>query len=128
MARSCRTRTLRVWRGTLARSARLGRCARTTGFRSSCRATASSRPAGSARTRASAPTTSDGCSPSKVSLSEDLRNELAAIAPRSECDRLAELSGLFHSAGSVHPRGRGGGGGHLHLAEFGGWQRAFAVL
>ena len=49
-------------------------------------------------------TTSSDCSHSKVSLSEDLRHELAAITPRSECDRLAELSGLFHSAGSVHLR------------------------
>jgi len=40
-------------------------------------------------------------------LSEDLRDELAAIAPESDCDRLAELSGLFHVAGSVHLRGRG---------------------
>ena len=54
---------------------------------------------------ARASTTSNDCSRSKVSLSEDLRHELAAITPRSECDRLAELSGLFHSAGSVHLRG-----------------------
>ena len=39
--------------------------------------------------------------------SDDLRNELAAISPKSDCDRLAELSGLFHVAGSVHLRGRG---------------------
>ncbi len=31
-------------------------------------------------------------------LSDDLRDELAAIAPESDCDRLAELSGLFHVA------------------------------
>ena len=40
-------------------------------------------------------------------LSDDLRDELAAIAPRGDCDRLAELSGLFHVAGSAHLRGRG---------------------
>ena len=37
-----------------------------------------------------------------MSLSEDLRNELAAITPRRECDVLAELSGLAHTAGTVH--------------------------
>jgi cell division protein WhiA len=40
-------------------------------------------------------------------LSEELRAELATVAPKRECDRLAELSGLFHTAGSVHLRGRG---------------------
>lgn len=39
-----------------------------------------------------------------MSLSEDVRSELAAIAPKRECDRLAELSGLFHSAGRWHMR------------------------
>jgi DNA-binding protein WhiA len=32
-------------------------------------------------------------------LSDDLREELGAIAPARDCDRLAELSGLFHVAG-----------------------------
>jgi cell division protein WhiA len=63
-----------------------------------------------------------------VSLSEDLRHELAAIAPRSECDRLAELSGLFHSAGSVHLRGRGEVAVHLDVAESAVARRAFALL
>jgi hypothetical protein len=63
-----------------------------------------------------------------VSLSEDLRNELAAIAPRSECDRLAELSGLFHSAGSVHLRGRGEVSLHLDLADPAVARRAFSLL
>ena len=40
-------------------------------------------------------------------FSEELRDELAGIAPRRDCDRLAELSGLFHAAGSAHLRGRG---------------------
>lgn len=63
-----------------------------------------------------------------MSLSEDLRTELAAIAPRSECDRLAELSGLFHSAGSVHLRGRGEVSVHLDLAESAVARRAFSLL
>jgi cell division protein WhiA len=63
-----------------------------------------------------------------VSLSEDLRGELAAIAPRSECDRLAELSGLFHSAGSVHLRGRGEVAVHLDVADSAVTRRAFTLL
>ena len=63
-----------------------------------------------------------------MSLSEDLRSELAAIAPRSECDRLAELSGLFHSAGSVHFRGRGEVGAHLDVADSAVARRAFSLL
>jgi cell division protein WhiA len=63
-----------------------------------------------------------------VSLSEDLRGELAAIAPRSECDRLAELSGLFHSAGSVHLRGRGEVAVHLDVADSAVARRAFTLL
>lgn len=61
-------------------------------------------------------------------LSEDLREELAAIAPESDCDRLAELSGLFHVAGSVHLRGRGEIALHLDLASSGVARRAFALL
>jgi cell division protein WhiA len=63
-----------------------------------------------------------------VSLSEDLRNELAAIAPRKECDRLAELSGLFHSAGSVHLKGRGAIALHLDVADSAVARRAFSLL
>jgi cell division protein WhiA len=63
-----------------------------------------------------------------VSLSEDLRNELAAIGPRSDCDRLAELSGLFHSAGSVHLRGRGEVALHLDVASSAVARRAFSLL
>jgi DNA-binding protein WhiA len=61
-------------------------------------------------------------------LSEDLRNELAAIAPRRGCDRLAQLSGLFHSAGSLHLRGRGEVALHLDLASPAVARRAFALL
>jgi DNA-binding protein WhiA len=63
-----------------------------------------------------------------MSLSEDLRNELAAIAPRQECDRLAELSGLFHAAGSVHLRGRGEVGVHLDVASSAVARRAFSLI
>jgi len=63
-----------------------------------------------------------------VSLSEDLRNELAAIAPANQCDRLAELSGLFHSAGSVHLKGRGEVAVHLDVAASAIARRAFALL
>jgi Uncharacterized protein conserved in bacteria len=61
-------------------------------------------------------------------LSEDLRDELAAIAPDSDCDRLAELSGLFHVAGSVHLRGRGVVDVHLDLVSSGVARRAFSLL
>jgi cell division protein WhiA len=63
-----------------------------------------------------------------VSLSEDLRNELAGIAPRRDCDRLAELSGLFHTAGSLHIRGRGEIALHLDLASSAVARRAFSLL
>ena len=42
-----------------------------------------------------------------VISSEDVREELAQIAPTRRCDRLAELSALFHAAGSLHLRGKG---------------------
>src|SRR5205085_4790796 len=102
--------------------------ARRTAFRSSCPATAWWPRMGSARTARSGSTTSGGCWSSKMSLSEDLRNELAAIAPRQECDRLAELSGLFHAAGSVHLRGRGEVSVHLDVASSGVARRAFSLL
>ena len=63
-----------------------------------------------------------------MSLSEDLRHELAAITPRSRCDRLAELSGLFHSAGSEHFKGRGEVSVHLDLADPAVARRAFSLL
>ena len=63
-----------------------------------------------------------------MSLSEDLRHELAAIAPANQCDRLAELSGLFHSAGSVHLKGRGEVAVHLDVAASAVARRAFALL
>jgi DNA-binding protein WhiA len=63
-----------------------------------------------------------------MSLSDDLRNELAGIAPRQECDRLAELSGLFHAAGTVHLRGRGEVAVHLDLPSSAVARRAFSLL
>lgn len=63
-----------------------------------------------------------------MSLSEDLRNELAAIAPRTDCDKLAELSGLFHAAGSVHLRGRGEVSVHVDVASSAVARRAFSLL
>jgi DNA-binding protein WhiA len=63
-----------------------------------------------------------------VSISEDVRSELAGIAPRRECDRLAELSALFHTAGRIHLRGRGEVSLHLDLASSGVARRAFSLL
>jgi cell division protein WhiA len=63
-----------------------------------------------------------------VPLSEDLRNELAGIKPARDCDRLAELSGLAHTAGSLHIRGHGEIGLHLDLASPAAARRAFSLL
>jgi DNA-binding protein WhiA len=63
-----------------------------------------------------------------LQLSEHLRDELAAIAPDADCDRLAELSGLFHVAGSVHLRGRGIVDVHLDLVSSAVARRAFSLL
>jgi DNA-binding protein WhiA len=63
-----------------------------------------------------------------VSLSDDLRAELARVEPTSDCDRLAELSGLFHSAGSVHLLGRGRVSLHLDLTSSAIARRAFSLL
>jgi cell division protein WhiA len=63
-----------------------------------------------------------------MALSEELRNELASIAPRRECCRLAELSALFHTAGAVHLRGRGQVSVHLDLSSAAVARRAFSLL
>ena len=60
--------------------------------------------------------------------SEDVREELARIAPIRTCDRLAELSALFHSAGNLHLRGRGEWALHLDLASGAAARRAFSLL
>ena len=61
-------------------------------------------------------------------LSEDVRHELAQIAPARGCDRLAELSALFHTAGSVHFLGHGEVSLHLDLASSAVARRAFSLL
>ena len=63
-----------------------------------------------------------------MALSDELRSELAAIAPERGCCRLAEVSALFHSAGSVHLRGRGRVALHLDVATSGVARRAFSLL
>ncbi len=63
-----------------------------------------------------------------MSFSEDVRAELAGIAPTRECDRLAELSALFHFAGRLHLLGRGEVSLHLDLSSPSAARRAFALL
>jgi DNA-binding protein WhiA len=63
-----------------------------------------------------------------ATLAEDVRAELAAIAPPRSCDRMAELSALFHAAGRLHLRGRGKVALHLDLASSAVARRAFALL
>jgi DNA-binding protein WhiA len=62
-----------------------------------------------------------------VSLSDDLRDELAQIAPDRRCCRLAELSALFHSSGAWHLRD-GSVAVHLDLISSAIARRAFALL
>lgn len=63
-----------------------------------------------------------------MSLSDDLRDELAGIAPRRRCCSLAELSALFHSAGTWHLRGHGELAVHLDLASASAARRAYTLL
>jgi DNA-binding protein WhiA len=63
-----------------------------------------------------------------MALSDDVRSELAGIAPRRQCDRLAELSALFHTAGRIHLRGRGEVSLHLDLPSSAVARRAFSLL
>jgi DNA-binding protein WhiA len=60
-------------------------------------------------------------------LSEQLRDELAQIAPQRRCCRQAELSALFHASGAWHLRG-GAVAVHLDLASSAAARRAFALL
>ncbi|HEY6963544.1 MAG TPA: DNA-binding protein WhiA [Gaiellaceae bacterium] len=62
-----------------------------------------------------------------MSLSDELRDELAQIAPERRCCRVAELSALFHASGAWHLRG-GGIVVHLDLATSAAARRAFALL
>jgi DNA-binding protein WhiA len=61
-------------------------------------------------------------------LSADARAELAALGPERRCDRLAEISALFHTAGTVHLLGRGVVSFHLDLAESAVARRAYSIL
>jgi DNA-binding protein WhiA len=63
-----------------------------------------------------------------VPLSDAVRSELAAIDPKRRCDRLAELSALFHSAGRLHLLGRGQLSAHLDLSDGPVARRAFSLL
>lgn len=62
-----------------------------------------------------------------MSLSENLREELAQIAPSRRCCRHAELSALFHASGAWHLR-EGAVAVHLDLASSAVARRAFALL
>jgi cell division protein WhiA len=61
-------------------------------------------------------------------LSEDVRAELAGIDPRRACCRLAELSALVRTAGSVHLRGGGRIALHLEVSSPAVARRAFTLL
>jgi hypothetical protein len=63
-----------------------------------------------------------------VSLSDELRSELAAVVPRRRCCRLAELSGLLHAAGTAHLRGRGAVALHVDVGASAVARRAFSLL
>ena len=63
-----------------------------------------------------------------MSLSEELRDELASISPARRCCRLAELSALFHSAGTWHLHGHGELSVQLDLGGGHAARRAFALL
>ena len=65
---------------------------------------------------------------STTSFAADARAELAALSPERRCDRLAEISALFHTAGTVHLLGRGRLSFHLDVAGSAVARRAFAVL
>jgi DNA-binding protein WhiA len=61
-------------------------------------------------------------------IAGDVRAELAAIAPSRRCDRLAEVSALFHTAGTAHLLGRNRLAFHLDLASNAIARRAYALL
>lgn len=63
-----------------------------------------------------------------MTFSSDLRDELATIAPRRACCRLAEVSALFHAAGTWHLRGHGELAVHVDLASSAAARRTFALL
>ena len=61
-------------------------------------------------------------------MSEDVRAELASIDPQKPCCRMAELSALVRSSGSVHLRGAGRIGLHLELGSSAVARRAVSLL
>ena len=63
-----------------------------------------------------------------MSFSDDVRDELASIAPRRRCCRVAELSGLCRAAGVWHLRGGGELAVALDLAGGAAARRAFSLL
>jgi DNA-binding protein WhiA len=63
-----------------------------------------------------------------MSLSDEVRSELASIAPRKRCCRLAELSALVRSGGSIHLHGGGRVTLHLEVASPAVARRAFSLL
>ncbi len=63
-----------------------------------------------------------------MSSSDELRDELASIAPSRRCCRLAELSAICHAAGAWHLRGHGELAVHLDLASAAAARRSFALL
>lgn len=63
-----------------------------------------------------------------MSLSDAVRSELAAIDPRRPCCRLAELSALVRTAGTLHLRSGGSLAVHLDVASPAVARRAFALL
>jgi cell division protein WhiA len=63
-----------------------------------------------------------------MSLSDELRDELAAIAPPRACCRLAELSALYHAAGTWHLHGHGELSVNLDLGSAAAARRAFSLL
>jgi DNA-binding protein WhiA len=63
-----------------------------------------------------------------LTFPERVRGELAAIAPRKACCRLAELSALARTAGTLHLRGAGEVRLHLDVGSAPVARRAFALL
>ena len=63
-----------------------------------------------------------------MSLSDAVRSELAAIDPRRPCCRLAELSALVRTAGTLHLRSGGSLAVHLDVASAAVARRAFVLL
>jgi cell division protein WhiA len=64
----------------------------------------------------------------RYSSSDELRAELARVVAQRECDRLAEVSGLAHTSGRLHLRGRGEVSLHLDLGAPAVARRTFSLL